>query len=192
MRHGRDFFRPDTEDKPQKEYAMKPIRDKEGNVHTAIYSELFMNTKGIGMITNSSYARLYDDISSSLAVFDSNDSVVIDVFEPGESDDFDRDSIIIGFRRYINALYLGSKKEHNNRVVLFTASLIIGALLGYFLHNGLEAVISSWAYEILNIFSTVLIWEFAGYVAFQMNNEVKNLKRLRQICKADFEFRKWE
>ena len=191
MRHGRDFFRPNVKDLIQKQYSVTPKRDEEGRIHVALYSELFLKCTGATLITNSLYAAFYDDIASSVETVSAGEQIVMDIFEPSESDEFSREVTILGFRRYINALYLGTNKEHWRHVILFSASLVAGAVLSFFLYNFWISHISRWLYTMIDIFSTVLVWEFAGYMAFELSHEIKQLRRLRQIRNMEFQFRLW-
>ena len=191
MRLGRDFFTP-VSTLTKKQFSFTPKRDENGRVHVALYSEIFSHAGGAALLTNAAYSELKDDVLSSVETLSPKERVVLDVFEPAESDPFDREAIILGFRRYVNACYMGCRREHLSRIALFSAGLIVGIVLCFLLTNYWEKDLASWIFFVLNTFSTVLIWQFAGYVAFEWNGEVKRLKRLKQIYGIEYEFRLWE
>lgn len=198
MKVSRSFFinRKDSDSANAKQFKSSLKRDKEGRVHIALYSELFSNLGEKVLCTNSMYADLKDDISASVEPFSSKEKIAIDVFEPKESSEFDRESAIIGFRRFVNACYSGQRKQHLIHLLVFSLFLLLGLVVEFVLYgllwDGANPTISMWVFKSIEIFATVFIWQFVVYLGFEMPGEIKTLRRLSQIASVDFEFKHWE
>ena len=116
----------------------------------------------------------------------------MDIYESGESTEFDRERALIGFRKYMNENLRGSRKQLMAHLISFAVFLLIGVAIILYLYSANPAWIPAWCFQLVNIIANVFIWQFVGYMAFQFPIERKALCRIRQILSVEYEFHHWD
>ena len=132
MRLFRNFFSKEKLN-PVKSNKLLIQRDKQGRAHVAMHSTIFSDVNENLLASNSMYADLLNDITPCIEPYSVKEKIVVDVFETKPSDEFARDTVIIGFRRYVNACLDGLKKQHLSRFFLFFSFLVLGIIIEFIL-----------------------------------------------------------
>lgn len=166
--------------------------DDQGRNHVALYSEFFSNLSGRVMCTNAAYADLKNEINASIEFCDPKEKIVLDIFEPSASSEFDREAAIIGYRRYITACYRGYLRMYSSHLFLFLMFLLIGVLMLFLMYGTKLFAMPVWAEKVYDSAASVFIWQFIAYMAFEWSGERKQLQRLDQMRNLEFEFKLWE
>lgn len=180
------------EKKYARQFRQAVTRDENGEMHIPCYTSFFSEMGGTVMRSYSDYSKFSNEISASLEPFKVHDPIVVDIFEINPSTDFDRETAIIGFRRYISACYAVSRRNFLGRQILFSTFLILGIIIISLLYGVFSSVFQPWLFYCIETIGTVFIWQFAGYLAFERRTERKNLIRLKQMITLEFDFKKWE
>lgn len=167
-------------------------RDEHGRIHVPLYSNLFTSMGENILCTNSMYANLRNDIQVSVDIYPPDEKITLDVFEPGQSSDFDRERVILGFRRYINACYSNFRREHRTRLLLFSAFLFIGVFIIFAKYVLISSNTATWIGACMETTGCLFIWQLMGYLAFTLPGEIRMLKRYYQLLNLDFSFKTWE
>lgn len=187
------YFRANAlEKKYARQFRQSVARDEDGRMHVPCYTSFFSEMNGTVMRSYSDYANFRKEINASLEPFKVQDPVVIDVFELTPSTEFDRETATIGFRKYISACYSIARRDFIRRQLLFFSFLIIGIVIITMLYGVLSDLLPPWLFYCIETIGTVFIWQFAGYVVFERHSERKNLIRLKQMIKLEFDFKRWE
>lgn len=190
MRLYRNFFQY-ASDKKISAFRMDAVRGADGRVHLGMFTDFFSAAHGRVMRSNNEYNNLRNEVEACIGEFNTVDPITIDVFESRESDEFDRETSIIGFKKYIGANYFAYKKQCMSRLILFSTFLILGILAIVLLYtHGTE--LKDWIFYCVETIATVFLWQFAGYAAFELNGEIRQMRRYRQLTDAEFAFKKWE
>ena len=141
--------------------------------------------------TNADYFRLKSDILNTLDNVPVSEQVTLDIFESVESDEFDRETGIIGFKKYMTSNYYTCRKQYLCRLTLFNLFLLVGLAL-IFVDTLLCPDLPLWLSTCLETVAGVFIWQMVGYMAFEWRGDIKRLRRLLQMIDLKFDFRKWE
>lgn len=163
--------------------------DDNGFVHVSVFTNFFTDPKERRIHTNLEYSNFRNDIEATLGTLDTNEQVIMDIFESQESDETDREIAIIGFRKYVSSCYLAARQQYIKHIKLFSSFLLIGSLIIFLLYGIPHPALSEWLKKLLEIFGTVMVWQFVGYMAFERHKELKDLRRLSQIMHVKFDFR---
>lgn len=182
----------ELEKKYAHQFRQSVARDENGNMHIPCFTSFFSEMGGTVMRSYSDYSKFRNEISASLEPFKAHDPIVIDIFERTPSSEFDRETAIIGFRKYISACYAVSRRNFLRRHFLFTSFLILGIIIITLLFGVFSSVLPSWLFYCIEAIGSVFIWQFAGYIAFERHAEKKNLTRLKQMITLNFQFKDWE
>ena len=196
MRLFRNFFTKEPLN-PAKSNRMLVTRDKQGRAHVAMHSTIFSDVNENILASNSMFADLLNDIQPCIEPYSVKEKIVMDVFETKVSNDFARDTVIIGFKRYVNSCLYGLKKQHLSRFFLFFSFLVFGVLIEFILYFLVQKYVgaeftSHWLFKSVEVLGTLFIWQFGGYLAFEFLGERKQLNRYKQIANIEFEFKHWD
>lgn len=190
MKLHRNFFQYSSEETIST-YRMDAVRGKDGRAHLGLYTDFFDTGRGRIMRTNNEYLSFRNEVESTISNQNTIDPITIDVFELTESDEFDRETSIIGFKKFMGVCYHSYKGKYLARLTLFSFFLVIGLAMIFLLHT-VGKGLPEWLFYCLETVATVFVWQFAGYVAFELLGEIRQLRRFRQIADVEFTFKKWE
>ena len=157
-----------------------------------MFSDFFSPVSGNIMCTNTMYGNLQKEIENTLSVYPENKPVSFTVYESSSSGEDVRESIVIGFKKYIFQSILRAKRSFKWHLITFTAMCAIGVLIEFLLYGAFPEFLPLWLQNVLDIIAWVFVWQFAAYMAFEFFKEIKAIRRLRQIHQATFLFRHWE
>lgn len=174
-----------------KQFNSSVRRDDTGRIHAALYSDFFTGNSGQIMRSNYDYARFKDEIAATIEPYSPGEDIVIDIYEPAESDEFVRDAALLGFRRYVGACYAGSRKLYLRHMIAMLASLVIGLLVVY-LMSLLPIADKPVIQYLLETIASVLVWQCVGYLAYNREGEARQMKRLGQMMQLEFTYKVWE
>lgn len=192
MADHKNFYKADDNVLPNnKNHQIK--RDENGKIHVAVFSKVFSEANEHLLTSNSMYANLLADVKPCFEPYPTKENIVLEVYETKESDDFVRESVVIGFRRYVSGCLKSLCDELRNRIILFSSFLLIGVFVEILIFGILpENAMPEWLSQTLHIFASLFIWQFGGYVAFEFLGESKKISRFKQIQKADIAFKHWD
>lgn len=168
-------------------------RAKDGRVHIAMHSNIFSEVKHNLIASNSMYADLLNDIQASVEPYSTKEKITIDLYETEKTDEFTKDSVIVGFRKYVNGCLYSLRKQHLFRFSLFGSFLLIGILIEFILYGVIGyGNMSDWVFKSIEVLGTLFIWQFGGYLAFEFLGEMKNIYRYKQALEIEFNVRQWD
>ena len=174
-----------------KQFISAVKHDEKGRIHAALYSDFFTGNSGQIMRSNYDYARFKDEIAATIEPYSPGEDIVIDIYEPAESDEFVRDAAVIGFKRYIGACYAGSRKMYLRHLFAMIASLIVGLLL-VLLMSLLPVEDKPLVVYLFETVSAVLAWQCVGYLVYNRDGEERQVRRLEQMMRLEFTYKTWE
>ena len=168
-------------------------RDSQGRLVVPFYSRFFSSLSENVMCSNAMYNELKEEIEASVCIIPASERVVLTVYESSPfSDDSTRESVLIGFRKYI-ARYSEMKNSMLRRsFITFLLLALFGVLTEFLNYNVFLNALAEWVCNLIDVSATVLIWQFVAYLAFEFSQERKYIRRLKQIMQAEYAFRHWE
>lgn len=166
--------------------------DEHGRAHVSLYTRFFSDLTGNFLCTNQMYQDLKKDLLSSIELVSVKRQIVFEIFEPSESDELNREVSIVGFRRFLNANLALEAQRAKNRFILFSIFMLLGVLIVFFLFGIKPSFLSEWAAKCIEIVGTVFVWQFVGYMVYEFQEVRMQIRRLQQMIKAEFCFKKWE
>ena len=167
-------------------------KHKGNRLSIPLFSAFFSSVTDNVMCTNAMYGNLYKEIESTLSVYSEKESVSLTVYESSSSGEDVKESIVVGFRKYITQCVDRAKNSFKMHLFTFTALCVIGVLIEFLLYGAFPDFLPLWLQNVLDIVAWVFVWQFAAYMTFEFVKEIKAIRRLRQILNADFIFRHWE
>ena len=168
------------------------IKRKGDRLSIPMFSDFFSSVTDNVMCTNTMYGNLQKEAESALSVYSEKEAVSLTVYESSAADDGIKESIVIGFRKYIMQSIRRAVNSFKMHLITFTSLCAIGVLIEYLLYGAFPDFLPLWLNNVLDIVAWVFVWQFAAYMAFEFIKEIKNIRRLRQIFDAEFVFRHWE
>ena len=168
------------------------IRYQGNRMSIPLFSDFFSSVTDNVMCTNAMYGNLYKEIESTLSVYSEKEPVSLTVYESSSSGEDLKESIVVGFRKYITQCVDRAKSSFKMHLITFTALCVIGVLIEFLLYGAFPDFLPLWLQNVLDIVAWVFVWQFAAYMAFEFVKEIKTISRLRQIQQAEFIFRHWE
>ena len=190
MKLYKDFF--SIAKSPEAVFRSSKHRSADGRIHVPLYSDVFSNLKDNTLCTNAMYASLKSDIENSISMFRTDEKLTVNVFVSDSPSDFNCQRAILGFRRYMKACHFGYFRENLSNFMLFLIFLIAGLVLQYLLHVVHIFADREFLRSLTDTLSGIFIWQFIGFVAFQLIGVVRTLKRMKQIENIEFSFKEWE
>lgn len=166
--------------------------DENKKAHVALYSHFFTQLSGNFLCTNKMYRELETDIANSVGLINADKRIVMDIYEPKESNELNREVAIAGFRRYLKAGLEVESKRFRRRMYVFIACLLIGIVLEVLLYGLDLSLLPEWVDSCVDIVATVFVWQFVGFMAYEHRSDRMRLKRMRQMIAMEYTFRKWE
>lgn len=166
--------------------------DKQGRAHVTLYTHFFVNLPGNFLCTNRMYREFRDEVAGSVDLVNTDTQVVLEIYEPAESDEFNRQAAIAGFRRFIETQAEVEYKRFKSRMVVFIALLLVGIALEFVLHGMSLTLLPAWGDNCVDIMATVFVWQFIGFMAYEYQTEKIHFRRLKQMVKTEYVFQKWE
>lgn len=168
-------------------------RDKDGRIVIPLYSSFFSSLSSNIMCTNAMFESLKQEIVTSISMYSTKERIVLSIYESSNNIGSDiRDGVLIGFKKYINQSKKKAILKTKKYFFSFLSLALLGMLILHIFYNKFPNMLSTWGYKISDIASTVLIWEFVTYLAFEFPKEITNILRLRQISQITFTFKHWE
>lgn len=168
-------------------------RDQEGKVHVAMNTSIFDDVKANLLASNSMYASLLTDIQPCLEPYSAKENIVLDIYVTEEPDDFTKESVMAGFKKYVNSCIIALVKQHLFRFFLFFSFLVIGIVIEGVLYGKADVGNNpKWWLKSIEVLGNLFIWQFGGYMAFEYLGESKNIKRYKQIANIEFNIKKWD
>lgn len=166
--------------------------DGKNKLVVPVYSGFFSSLENNVMCTNAAYDELRDEIDASIQPYSTKKDIVLAVYESSDADSDVRESVLMGFERYIAHYKKRESFELKLHFSLFLSLFIIGVLIEFLLYETFADMIVDWIVNTLDIFAWVFIWQFAEYLAFDFAKEIKNVNRLKQILRIEYVFKRWE
>ena len=168
-------------------------RDKAGNLVVPLYSGFFSSLTDNVMCTNTMFDGLYREITSSVSLYPLKESILLNVYESSQTANDDvRESVLVGFRKYIMQFRQKAITGFRTHLVLFSLLFVIGVLMELLMYGVFPGVLPLWIENTLDIVAWVFVWQFAAYMAFEFAKEIKAIRRFNQILNIQFVFRHWE
>lgn len=195
----RNFFSKKNKNKVAINNKLPIHRDENGAVHVVMHNNIFADVGTTLLASNSMYASLLDDIQPCVEPYSTNEKIVLDIYETRQSDDFSREVVITGFKKYITSCLSGLIRQHIGRFFLFFSFLLVGLLIEFILYGVIGPSLSAtnpeitinWIFKSVEVLGTLFIWQFGGYLAFEFLGERKQIKRYKQIANVDFNIKEW-
>ena len=166
--------------------------DENQKAHVILYSHFFTDLPGNFLCTNRMYREFQAEVDASIALVNVKKPVVLEIYEPHESDEFDREAAITGFRTYLQGGLTLEKKRFRRRMYVFDGLLLIGILLEILLYGLDLSLLPEWVDSCVDIVATVFVWQFVGFMAYEYKSYRMQFKRLRQMIGIEYIFKKWE
>lgn len=198
MRLGRNFFSKNENTKAVPFYKNKlpVVRDKDGRVHVVMYTSIFHDASQNLLASNSMYANLLTDLQPCVEPYSPKEKIMVDVYETKPSDEFARDLVVVGFRKYVNSCLTGLYRQHLSRFLLFFSFLLVGIAIEVILYAipGMAEgnILPFWLFKTIEVLGTLFIWQFGGYLAFEFFGERKNAARYKQLAEVEFTVKQWD
>lgn len=196
MKSHKNFFHKDENRIPFGKKGNEVIRDKDGKVHVAMTTNIFSDVSKTLLASNSMLAGLLSDVQPCVEPYSTKEKIVLDIYETTESDELSRQTVILGFKKYVNGCLYGQYKQHMGRFFLFFSFLVIGVLIEVLLYAFLSvdgsATIPWWIFKSVEVLASLFIWQFGGYLAFEFLGEKKNINRYKQIANCEFNIKHWD
>ena len=160
-------------------------------VHVAMFSDFFGNAPANGFCTNIMYAKLKDSLINSVNIYNTNASIIVDVLEKTPSDEQTRELLLIGFRRYLKAYYQKLHSKCLYQLMLMVIFFCVGVTLAY-VNKGLNLPYPEWLHFVFEVVSFGMIWQLAGWFAFEFPSIKRNINRHKQLLHLEYSFKQWE
>ena len=171
---------------------IKDPKRKDGKLSVPMYSGFFSSVTDNVMCTNAMYGNLQKEIESTLYLYPEKEDVLLTVYESSAANDDTKESIVVGFRKYVAMCLDRAKSSLKLHLIVFTALCVIGVLIEFFMYGAFPDLLPVWVQNVLDIVAWVFVWQFAAYMAFEFLKEIKVIQRLDQILHISFVFRHWE
>ena len=112
-------------------------RDERGRLVVPVYSGFFSSLTDNVMCTNAMFEMLKKEVDSSVAPYSPKEEIVLTVFESSSGSDEDvKESVLVGFRRYITFYRKKAVSELRTHLLLFTLMFAVGVLMEFLLYGG--------------------------------------------------------
>ena len=171
----------------------KTIRkDKCGRIIVPLYSQFFSSLTNDMLYTNNMFEDLKREITMSISAYSPKEKIHLSIYESSKVDDDIRESALIGFKRYISIYYKKMIAFTQKYLFSFLILAFVGIISIYLVHNVFSNLLSEWIRYLLDIISTVFVWEFVSYLAFEFPKSISDIARLKQILQIEYTFRHWE
>ena len=164
----------------------------QGRISVPMYSDFFSSLNDMVMCTNTTFRNLHKEIESTLSTYSEKESVLITVYESSSCSDNTKESVLIGFRKYITQCLARAKATFQLHLIMFTALAVVGVLLEYLLYGAFPGLLPTWVLNVVDIVAWVFVWQFAAYMAFEFVKEIRTIRRFDQILHLEYTFRHWE
>ena len=168
-------------------------RDAQNRLVVPVYSAFFSSLTDNVMCTNAMFDALKKEIDASVSPYSVKERIVLTVYESSAASAPDvRESVLIGFRRYVGAYLQKKKATLKMRLITFTGLFLLGVLLEFLIYEVFPGILPLWIANTLDIIAWVFVWQFAAYMVFEFAKERKGIKRLSQILQTEYRFKHWE
>lgn len=168
-------------------------RDSQGRLIVPFYSKFFSSLSENVMCSNAMFNEFKEEIEASLCVYPRNEQIVVTVYESSSrTDDSTRESVLVGFKKYIIQYSEMKIAVLKRSFVSFLLLALFGMLVEFLNYSIFPDVLPGWICNLIDVSATVLIWQFVAYLAFEFSQERKYIQRLRQIVQGEYVFRHWE
>lgn len=166
-------------------------RRKDGVQRVLLYSGFFSSVKNNIMCTNAMYETLLKEITGSLAPYSEKDSIELAVYHSSSASDDVRESVLVGFRKYVDRLKRMASSRIKFHFSLFFGIFALGVLIEFLLYGGVLAL-PEWINNVFDIVAWVFVWQFAAYMTFEFSKEKRQADRLQQIENIAYDFTYFE
>ena len=167
-------------------------KQKEDRLSVPMYSDFFSSLTDNVMCSNNMYDSLQKEIESTLSVYSEKKSVTLAVYESSSSSADTKESVVIGFRKYIAQCLDRAKASLKMHLLTFTFLAAVAVGIEYLVYGVYSDYLAIWVQNSLNIVAWVFGWQFAVYMTFEFFKEIKAIRRLDQILNIEFVFNHWE
>ena len=173
-------------------FGKKKRVNRQGQISVPMYSDFFSSLRDTVMCTNTTFSNLHREIDSTLSTYSEKASVVITVYESSSCSDDTKESVLVGFRKYIARCLARARASFRLHLIMFTALAAVGVLLEFLLYGAFPELLPTWALNVVDIVAWVFVWQFAAYMAFEFVKEIKTIRRFDQILHLKYTLRHWE
>ena len=157
MKSHRNFFSKEKEAQPMNKNMLPINRDNDGKIHLHMYTTIFSDVRDNLLASNAMYANLLNDVKSCIEPYSTKENIVLEVYETSKVDEFVQDSVVIGFRKYINSCLYGINKQHISRFILFFSFFLAGIFLEGILYGLLDGKLTMWVFKSIEVLASLFI-----------------------------------
>lgn len=170
----------------------KNIKRKNGRVSVSMYSDFFSSLSDKVMCTNAMFGKLQKEIESTVLPYSEKEPVSLTVYEAADCGDDTKESVLVGFRKYVTQCLALKKTTLKKHIILFSLLCAFGVLMEFLAFGAFADLLPEWVQCVLDIVAGVFVWQFAAYMAFEFVREIKTVRRFDQILHIEYTFRHWE
>ncbi len=170
----------------------KKVKRKGGKISASMYSAFFSSLNDTVMCTNAMFGDLQKEIESTILPYSEKEPIALTVYEAATCSNDTKESVLIGFNKYISQRLANAKWIFKKHIITFSALCAVSAVLEFLIYAALPGILPLWIRNMCDIVCWVFVWQFAAFMAFEFAKELRAIRRFNQILNIEYSFRHWE